>query len=157
MAESNAPAQAQAVPSRKPVDPANIARGVLADEREGVIDLAVPGTDYRLSLVVAAPLGARESGMLDKKIRGVIRAQARRIDVVVTGGRFIEPVYGRPRRVQGVIVALDPGADTVTVKAHDALPIVCKTNAQQHAADFKIGQFVGFDVAPGATFTPVRP
>lgn len=143
--------------TRKPVDPANIARGVLLAEREGAIDLAVPGTDYRLSLLVATPLNAAQNDLLDRKIRGVIRAQARRIDVVITGGRYIEPVYGRPRRVQGRIVALDPAADTVTVQAHDALPIVCKTNGTQHASDFKVGQFVSFDVAPGASFSRVTP
>lgn len=148
-------AETNVAQSRKPVDPVNIARGVLVDERDGTIDLAVPGTDYRLALAVGSPLNAREHDMLDRRIRGVIRAQARRIDVVVTGGRYVEPVYGRPRRVQGVIVGLDPNADTVTVQAHDALPIVCKTNGIQHATDFKVGQFVSFDVAPGATFSRV--
>lgn len=152
MAEPNA-----VMPSRKPVDPVNIARGVLVDEHEGVIDLAIAGTDYRLELVVGSALNARANDMLNRRIRGVIRAQARRIDVVVTGGRYVEPVYGRPRRIQGSIVALDPSADTVTVQAHDALPIVCKTNGIQHATDFKIGQFVSFDVAPGATFSRVAP
>jgi hypothetical protein len=57
--------------------------------------------------------------------------------------------------VQGVIVATDPASDTVTVQAHDSLPIVCKTNGAQHAADFRIGQFVAFDVAAGATFSRV--
>jgi len=145
------------MPQRTPVDPANIAKGVLVDERDGVIDLAIPGTDYRLALAVHSPLNARENDMLDRKIRGVILAQARRIDVVVTGGRYVEPVYGRPRRVQGAIVALDPAADTVTVKAHEAMPIVCKTNGIQHATDFKVGQFVSMDVAPGATFSRVVP
>jgi hypothetical protein len=140
---------------RKPVDPANIARGELVEEHDGSIVLAVPGTDYRMNLLVGTPLNAAEHDLLNRKIRGVIRAQARRIDVVVTGGRFVEPVYGRPRRVQGVIVATDPASDTVTVQAHDSLPIVCKTNGAQHAADFRIGQFVAFDVAAGATFSRV--
>jgi hypothetical protein len=141
---------------RKPVDPANIARGELVEEHDGSIVLSVPGTDYRMNLLVGTPLNASENDLMNRKIRGVIRAQARRIDVVVTGGRFVEPVYGRPRRVQGVIVATDPAADTVTVQAHDSLPIVCKTNGAQHAADFKIGQFVSFDVAAGATFSRVN-
>ncbi len=144
-----------ATQSRKPVEPANIARGELAEERDGSIVLAVPGTDYRVSLLVGTPINAAENDLLNRKVRGVIRAQARRIDVVKTGGRFIEPIYGRPRRVQGVIVATDPAADTVTVQAHESLPIVCKTNGAQHAADFKIGQFVAFDIAAGATFSRV--
>jgi hypothetical protein len=62
------------MPSRKPVDPVNIARGVLVDERDGVIDLAIAGTDYRLELVVGSPLNARANDMIDRRIRGVIRA-----------------------------------------------------------------------------------
>ncbi|MGP1273707.1 MAG: hypothetical protein ACTS22_10275 [Phycisphaerales bacterium] len=150
MANHAAPSQ-----TRTPVDAVNIARGELVDERDGMIDLAVPGTDYRLTLVVGAPLNAQESGLLGKKICGVIRAQAKRIDVVGTGGRYVEPVYGRPRRIQGVVVATDPNTDTVTVQAHDALPIVCRTNELQHASDFKVGQFVTMGLAAGATFSRV--
>lgn len=131
------------------VNPVNVARAVLAEAATDMVTLAVADSDYRVHLVPTAPVTAE----VGKRIRGVVRAQARRIDITQTGGRFIEPVYGRPRRIQGTIVAVDPGADTVTVQVHDGFPIVCKTNGQQRAAEFKEGQFVGFDVAPGATFT----
>ena len=138
--------------SSSPTTTSSIARGVLTAEHVGAIDFAVMNTDYLLRLAVAAPLPHRDIG---KRIEGTIRAQARRIDVVHTGGRYIEPVYGKPRRVQGQVIALDPNADTVTVLAHTDLPLVCKTNGEQHAGDFKIGQLVSFDVAPGTSFTPV--
>lgn len=137
--------------SSTPSTTSYLARGILTSEHVGAIDFAVINTDYLLRLAVAAPLPHREIG---KRIVGTIRAQARRIDVVHTGGRYVEPVYGKPRRIQGQIVALDPNADTVTVLAHQDLPFVCKTNGEQHAGDFKIGQLVGFEVTPGVSFTP---
>lgn len=141
--------QAPSAPVASSFNPVNIARAILAASSPEQLILAIAGTDYQLHLVPTAPV----TGEVGKRTRGVVRAQARRIDVTQTGGRFVEPVYGRPRRIQGTIVAVDPGADTVTVMVHDGLPIVCKTNGQQRAAEFKEGQFVGFDVAPGSTFT----
>ena len=132
-------------------DSPSISRGVLAERHADHIVLSIPGTDYRLHLLTAAPV----TGEVGKRIRGVIRGQARRIDVVVTGGRYVEPVYGRPRRVQGSIDAVDTDADTVTVRIHDAAAIVCRTDGRQRAADFRVGQFVSLDVTPGATFSPV--
>ena len=44
-------------------------------------------------------------------------AEAKRIDVVTTGGRYVEPVYGRPRRVQGTVIAIEDGAVVVNAGA----------------------------------------
>lgn len=126
----------------------NIARGVLSESSDDRIVLGIPGTDYELHLAVYQ----KPSTQIGKPIAGTIRAQARRIDVVHTGGRYLEPVYGRPRRVQGEIVAVDPGAQTVTV--HAGVPIVCKTEGAQRAEQFQVGDFVSFDVRAGASFTP---
>lgn len=126
----------------------DIVRGFLSESSAQRIVLSIPGTEYQLHLSVhqrpATPKG--------KRIAGVIRAQARRIDVVHRGGRFIEPVNGRPRRVQGEVVSIDPGAQTVTV--HAGIPIVCKVDQPQRAEQFQMGDFVSFDVHSGASFTP---
>lgn len=133
-------ADAPAIPSH--------ARGVLAQTGDDRIILAVPGTDYQLHLnVLRAP-----STPVGKRIVGTIRATARRVDVVNTGGRYIEPVYGRPRRVQGQVTAIDAGAQTITV--HAGVPVVCTLSTGQRADAFKVGDFVSFDVMAGSTFTP---
>ena len=126
------------------------ARGVLAESGFERITFEVPGTSYRFELLVyqqpRTPVG--------KRIVGTIRAQAKRVDLVHTGGRYVEPVYGRPRRVQGEVLAIDAVENTITVDA--GLPIVCRlTDARQKAGDFPPGSFVSFDVTPGASFTPV--
>ncbi len=127
-----------------------IARGILAAAAPDRIVLSVPNTDYQLHLIVEHP----PTTPIGKRIAGVIRAQGRRIDVVQTGGSYIEPVYGRPRRIQGPIVAIDPATQAVTVDA--AVPIVCKTDGRQRAEQFRIGDFVALDLIPGAFFAPVE-
>jgi hypothetical protein len=126
----------------------DLARGVLSDANDEQIILSIPGTDYQFHLAVYK----KPSTPVGKRIAGTIRAHARRIDVVHTGGRYVEPVYGRPRRVQGEIIGVDTGAQTVTV--HAGVPIVCKTDGAQRAEKFQVGDFVSFDVRSGASFTP---
>ncbi len=123
-----------------------IATGVLAEKTSEKLVLAVPGTDYRLKLI---PVG-QVNGPLNERIQGTIRANAQRVDVISAGGRFIEPIFGRPRRVQGRIIGGDVKANTLTVLA--AVPITVTLMPHQQAGKFAIGQMVSFDVEPGATF-----
>jgi len=132
-----------------------LARGILAAVTPGTatkpafITLTILDTSYRLHLV---PAGLIQTPV-GKRIVGTIRAQARRIDKVFTGGRYVEPVIGRPRRVQGTVVAADAASNTITVDA--GAPIVCTlTDGRQNPAQFEPGDLVSFDVLDGATFTP---
>lgn|SRR5262245_48493921 len=134
------------------IDP-TLARGTLVDvvaptaTKSGFIKFAVPNTNYEIYLHPTDPITTPPG----KRLVGVIRAQARRIDVVETGGRYVEPVYGRPRRVQGSVIRAENGA--VVVDA--GVPIHCTaTDTRQRAEDFQPGQIVSFDVLDGATFTP---
>lgn len=130
-----------------------VARGVLEEVHAATatnpayIVLSFYNTNYRTHLIpvgeITAPVG--------KRIQGVIRAEAKRVDVVRTGGKYVEPVLGRPRRVQGRIVEVDTARNALTVDA--GMPIVCRlTDHRQRATDFEAGQFVSFDVLRGATF-----
>lgn len=129
-------------------EPANVSRFMLAEKGDGFVVLTIPGTDYKLRLETAGTIG----NAVGKRVLGVVRAQARRIDVVDTGGRYFEPVYGRPRRIQGTIESIDRAADTVTIRVHDQVVFVCATNGLQAAANFTPGQLVSLDVEPGARF-----
>lgn len=134
------------------IDPA-LARGTLVGvvaataTKPGYITVSFPNTSYELHLVPTGPINTPPG----KKIIGTIHARARRVDETKTGGRFVEPVFGRPRRIQGTIVAI--AGDAIVVDT--GVPIHCTpTDPRQKASDFKPGQFVGFDVLDGATFTP---
>lgn len=125
------------------------AHGTLIEQRDGITILALPGSDYRLHLACESELHPGVGG----RVHGIIRAQARRVDVTRSGGAFIEPVYGRPRRIQGRVIATDPQANTITVNT-GVCPITAALLPPQKASDFADGAFVGFDVEPGATFVP---
>jgi hypothetical protein len=132
-----------------------LARGILGSEQQATatrpafLVLEIPNTSYQLHLIPTAAPGVERG----KRLVGVIRAQARRVDVVKSGGRFVEPVFGRPRRVQGIIVARDASSNTITVNA--GVPLVLTlTDARQRADQFADGDFVCCDVLDGATFTP---
>lgn len=112
-----------------------------------MIRFAVPGTRYELHLepTAALPDGA------DRRLTGTIRARATRVDVVGAGGRFIEPVAGKPRRVQGIVIGHTP--DALIVNA--VVPIHAQlTDPRQKPTDFEIGTMVAFDVPDVPTFTP---
>ena len=133
------------------IDP-TIARGTFAGTvaatatKPEFVKIAFPNTSYEMHLIPTAPVRGEEG----KRILGTIRAKARRIDTTETGGRFVEPVYGRPRRVQGTVIAI--AGDAVVIDA--TIPIHCTpTDPRQKASDFQPGQFVGFDVLEGSTFT----
>lgn len=141
------------------IDP-ELARGTLEDvvdataTQPAYVVLSFANTSYRTHLL-PAPASALEQlrERVGKRAIGTIRAEAKRVDVVRSGGRYVEPVYGRPRRVQGSVVAVHPETNSITV--HAGMPIVCKLTAPgQKAANFEPGQFVSFDVLRGATFTP---
>jgi hypothetical protein len=134
-----------------PIDP-TLARGTFIASvaetatKPAYIAMGVPNTSYELHLRPVGTLSAQPG----KRLIGTIRASARRIDETKTGGRFIEPVMGRPRRVQGTVIAIKDGA--VVVDA--GLPIHCTpTDPRQRADQFAVGAFVGFDVLDGANIT----
>ncbi|HEX7010784.1 MAG TPA: hypothetical protein VF184_12445 [Phycisphaeraceae bacterium] len=120
--------------------------GRLADKSDDRIVLSLPGTDYRLHLV---PRGSLEA-QVGQRVTGVIRVKAKRVDVVPSGGRYIEPVFGRPRRVQGRVIGGD--VQTNTLHVHAAAPVIAQLMPSQKAANFAVGQLVSFDVERGATF-----
>jgi hypothetical protein len=132
----------------------NIARGTLVEvvpdsaTKPGYVVIAFPNTSYLTHL---RPTGAIRT-KIGKRIEGTIRAKVRRLDVVGSGGRYLEPVEGRPRRLQGSVIECDEQANTVTV--HAGVPVVCTLgDERQSAPQFKAGQFVSCDVFDGATFT----
>jgi len=129
----------------------NVVCGRLESQSAGMIELSLPGTDYRLSLATAGEVKPDAVG----QVCGRIRARARRVDVIRAGGRYIEPVFGRPRRLQGSVMAVDAGANTITV--YCGCPFICELTAPgQRAEKFEVGQLVSFDVERGARFEAVE-
>ena len=132
------------------IDP-KLARGTLVEivdataTRPAHIVFHPYNTNYQTHLIPVGEISTKPG----KTITGTIYANAKRIDIISTGGRFVDPVFGRPRRVQGSIIAIDGGRIVVSA----GMPIHCQPTAPGQAAeDFEVGQFVGFSVEPGASF-----
>ncbi|MCW5769421.1 MAG: hypothetical protein KIT19_12135 [Phycisphaeraceae bacterium] len=129
------------------------ARGTLEEvvaptaTKPGYIVVSFPNTSYQTHLIPTGPVTAQ----VGKRIVGVVRGSTRRVDSVQTGGRYVEPVFGRPRRVQGTVVATDARANTITVNA--GFPLVCEIgDHRQRAEDFEVGEMVTFDMPEAARF-----
>lgn len=125
-------------------------RGRLAEVGDDYIVLAVPGTDYKIRLVLDGEVP--NDIEIHDWITGVVKADAQRADLMKAGGRFIEPVYGRPRRIQGRIVGGDVEQNVIVVDC--GIKVHAKLMPIQNAGDFATEQLVGFDIEAGATFTP---
>lgn len=124
--------------------------GRLVELGEEKLVLAFPGTDYKLQFAIQPrPSDAK----LGQKLTGTIHARARRVDKISAGGRYVEPIFGRPRRVQGRVIGGDTASNTLIVQAGPGLALHCVlADARQKVADFTMHQMVSFDVEPGARF-----
>lgn len=130
-------------------EPSLQTRGRLAEITDEGIVLTVPGTNYKIDLVLEGDLP--EDVELNDWITGTVRAEAQRVDLMKAGGRFIEPVFGRPRRVQGRILGGDVEQNIIVIDC--GVKLHAKLMPLQNASDFMTEQLVGFDIHAGATFT----
>lgn len=128
----------------------NVARVYLQQRIADEVVLSIGGTNYQLHLKAAGPVTPSKQG----RVNGVIRLPVWKVDAVSAGGgAYIEPVYGKPRRVQGRIIATDAAANTVTVVVAGC-PVVGVLPARWQAATFKPGAAVAMDILEGAAFEP---
>jgi hypothetical protein len=121
---------------------------VVDSVENGVVTLRVPGNNYRNSFAVTAEGGLAAGS----RVRGQVLAPAWKVDRVETGGNYVEPLYGRPRRMQGTILSIDTAANTLTVQV--GYEATCVLPDRHRAADFAVGQRVGWDNIELPTFVP---
>lgn len=127
----------------------SIARLRLLEKRGRDLVLGRPGTDYQIHVAASTEFQAEPGDW----VAGRILTEPVRIDIVHTGGILIEPLAGRPRRVQGRVCALDGERNCVAIKA--AVPLFLKVPSNQRLDSFAEGQLVSCDVRPGALFEPL--
>ena len=122
-----------------------MAKFIVDGVQDGIITLAVPGASYKNSfkLVGAAPAAGAS-------VCGVIHAPAWKADHVELGGNYVEPLYGRPRRMQGTILATNPATNELTVRV--GYEVTVKLPERYKPADFAVGARVGWDNIEIPTF-----
>lgn len=111
----------------------------------------VPGTDYELHLVCRDPINTPPG----RRVQGTIHARALRMHQSDTGGRFIEPVYGPPRIVQGSVIEADAQNNRLLMDL--AVPVWVTLDPAQSAAKIPPGAMLNFYVESGTRFEPVAP
>lgn len=126
-----------------------LASVVLVEQSDSKAVLGIRGTNYQMHLHVAQALSA-DSG---DRVQGVIRGDVWKVDFVSAGGAYIEPVFGRPRRVQGRVVATDPAAHCVVLDVCGC-PFVGMLAEGSDVSEIPVGTRVGLDIRDGATFDP---
>ena len=131
------------------VETDGIARGVLEELSDEHLVFAVPGTEYRLRLAIAAD-GCNIASEVGKRIKGRIHATALRMHTAHAGGRFVEPIWGAPRIVSGTVQTVDEAKNRLLVDV--AVPMWVTMADGQHATDFEEGRMVNFYVTSGTSF-----
>lgn len=130
-----------------------IARVVLEEIADDILVLKVPGTNYKLQLK-AAGSASSITAKPGKRIKGIIHAKAMRMHNVKAGGKFIEPVWGEPRIVNGVVLAIDESKNRLLVDV--SLPMWVEVYEGQQAQQFAVGQMVNFYVQSAMEFEQVQ-
>ena len=131
------------------MDERTIARVYLKQQTEGRVVIDLPGTSYQLHLSPTDVVTPSPQG----RVRGVIRCKVWKMEYVSAGGAYIQPLWGRPGRVQGEVVATLPETNSVIIEIRQT-PIVGDLPERWNAADIPIGARIGMDVYKGSTFEP---
>ncbi len=119
----------------------------LVDRAGDWVMLSIPDTHYRLHLKAASPLEAE----VGRRVRGVIRVSVWKVDFVSRGGAYIEPLFGRPRRVQGRVIAHQSDRNGI-VLGIAGCPITADLPDRWQASQIPLGTRIGVEVHEGATF-----
>jgi hypothetical protein len=115
--------------------------------RDGAVVFKPKGTNYELQLE------GKFEGALDSPIELIIRATARKIWTVPSGGNFIEPIFGRPRIVQGRVKFIDQNMLVVQAGANFIIELPAADSGIDLAEGaIALNRMVNCTVLRGATF-----
>ena len=126
------------------------ARGKIVRAEAGAVIFAPSNTNYELKLIGPGAAGG--------VVEGVIRAQARKLWTVPSGGNFITPIQGPPRIVQGRVKYLDQ--QVMVVQAGVPVLVQLPPNDNQYdlnSGPLAVGALVNATLLPGASFEPLPP
>ncbi len=127
------------------------ARGNLVRAEPGAVVLNPVSTNYEIKLTSPADYSGPVAGRVD----GYVRATARKVWTVASGGNFVAPIFGPPRIVQGRVRYLDQ----TTMVVSCGLMVIVSLPASDSAFDLTsgglaVGSLVNVTLLPGASFEP---
>lgn len=127
--------------------PSTAANLYLTQKADDHLVLNIPSTKYNLHLVAASEVTPNPQG----RLTGTIHITAATIDLVSRGGSYIEPLNGRPRRIQGTVAAHLPNTNDLILIAHKT-PFLITLPEHLNAADYPPNTRLAVDAQPDATF-----
>ena len=124
-------------------------RGNLVRAEPGGVVFNPVSTNYEIKLASPAPYAGPPAGRVD----GRVRATARKLWTIASGGNFVAPIFGPPRIVQGRVRYLDQ----TTMVVQCGLSVIVSLPTSDSAFDLTsgplaLGALVNVTLLPGATF-----
>lgn len=86
------------------------------------------------------------------RVVGEVYANARKAESVSLGGNYVEPLFGRPRRMQGMV--LEQNAQRNELRVQTGYEVTVKLPENQPATEFPVGSHVGWDNGDWPEFRP---
>jgi hypothetical protein len=126
-----------------------LARGKVIETKDTLVIFQPSDTNYQLHLQSARPY----TGPIGQIIDARLRAKARKVYTVPSGGGFISPIFGSPRTIQGR--ALHVEDRQIVVRA--GVPIAIDLPQSDEAVDLSegsiaVGAMINVAALPGMTF-----
>ena len=123
------------------------ARGNVVRTDGGAVVFKPANTSYEIKLATDG------AGPAVGRVDGLVRATARKLWTIGSGGNFVAPIFGPPRVVQGRIRYLDQ----TTMVVSCGLPVVVTLPTADSACDLAsgplaVGALVNVALLPGASF-----
>lgn len=127
------------------------ASGKVIEAKDGYVIFQPAGTSYELRLAAAS-----YDGPLNTPVKVIIRATAKKVYTVPSGGNFITPIFGPPRIVQGRVRS----GDTRSLVLHAGCPIHVELPKAESGIDLDdgplwVGRMVNVVCQPGARLEKV--
>jgi len=126
-----------------------LARGKVVEAKDSLVVFQPFDTNYQLHLLTARPY----TGPIGQPIDARLRAKARKVYTVPSGGGFISPIFGSPRTLQGR--ALHVEERQIVIRA--GVPISIDLPQPEDAIDLDngpiaVGAIINVAALPGMTF-----
>ncbi|MGF1633628.1 MAG: hypothetical protein ACFCVE_07235 [Phycisphaerae bacterium] len=128
--------------------------GKVLEVRDGRVVFAPSNTNYEVHLEVS---GGEYAGPVNRLVRGVIRATARKVYSVRSGGNFFVPILGTPRIIQGRVRDLSEHELVLQAGTTAFIKLPAEVAAVDLEGGFiEVGMTVNAVLLPGATFEPLE-
>lgn len=129
---------------------AHVTKGKVIAVNGSTVVFKPANSTYELHLNVA---GGSYTGPVDEPVDAILRATARKIYTVPSGGLFVTPIIGPTRILQGRVRATGPGEIALQCTAYFNIKLpTIPGSVEMACGPIQEGSLVNAVLLPGATF-----